>query len=156
VLNDDDLRHLRRCVELATDALNDGDEPFGSVLVSGTGEVLAGQVPYQPQAIFATSHKMRMPYAWQNMIGFQKQLSESMGFDADLVHYKGYREDSQRDPNLFYDPSNGLWLNPNVYGRPNPAYGSIHLNESNGRSEYMALATSFKDSSWSDHRVDAS
>jgi len=41
VLNDDDLRHLRRCVELATEALADGDEPFGSVLVSGSGDVLA-------------------------------------------------------------------------------------------------------------------
>ena len=35
-----DLRHLRRCVELAREALEAGDEPFGSVLVSGTGEVL--------------------------------------------------------------------------------------------------------------------
>ena len=36
-----DLRHLRRCVELATEALHEGDEPFGSVLVSGDGLVLA-------------------------------------------------------------------------------------------------------------------
>jgi len=33
--------HLRRCVELARMALEDGDEPFGSVLVSAEGEVLA-------------------------------------------------------------------------------------------------------------------
>jgi hypothetical protein len=39
--NDDDLRHLRRCVELATEALEAGDEPFGSVLVAGDGAVLA-------------------------------------------------------------------------------------------------------------------
>jgi hypothetical protein len=37
VLSEDDLRHLRRCVELATEALADGDEPFGSILVSKTG-----------------------------------------------------------------------------------------------------------------------
>jgi tRNA(Arg) A34 adenosine deaminase TadA len=36
-----DLRHLRRCVELATQALEEGDEPFGSVLVAGDGTVLA-------------------------------------------------------------------------------------------------------------------
>lgn len=35
-----DLEHLRRCVELAETALEKGDEPFGSVLVSGVGEVL--------------------------------------------------------------------------------------------------------------------
>jgi tRNA(Arg) A34 adenosine deaminase TadA len=35
-----DLKHLRRCVSLARAALEAGDEPFGSVLVSGSGEVL--------------------------------------------------------------------------------------------------------------------
>ena len=39
-MNDDDLRHLRRCVELATQALEVGDEPFGSLLVNADGEVL--------------------------------------------------------------------------------------------------------------------
>jgi tRNA(Arg) A34 adenosine deaminase TadA len=32
-----DLAHLRRCVDLAREALGDGDEPFGSLLVDGTG-----------------------------------------------------------------------------------------------------------------------
>ncbi|MEV0618229.1 nucleoside deaminase [Nonomuraea sp. NPDC050404] len=36
-----DLVHLRRCVELARQALDAGDEPFGSVLVSADGTVLA-------------------------------------------------------------------------------------------------------------------
>ncbi len=39
-LTDEDLDHLRRCVELAREALNDGDEPFGSVLVDPAGAVL--------------------------------------------------------------------------------------------------------------------
>ncbi|MFN2418651.1 MAG: nucleoside deaminase [Candidatus Limnocylindria bacterium] len=38
---DADLRHLQRCVELATEALEAGDEPFGSVLVAADGSVLA-------------------------------------------------------------------------------------------------------------------
>jgi tRNA(Arg) A34 adenosine deaminase TadA len=37
----DEWRHLRRCVELATEALEAGDEPFGSVLVAADGTVLA-------------------------------------------------------------------------------------------------------------------
>ena len=41
MLNDTDLKHLKRCVELARTALEKGDEPFGSVLVSAEGEVLA-------------------------------------------------------------------------------------------------------------------
>lgn len=40
MINDTDMMYLRRCVELAEAALEAGDEPFGSVLVSSTGEVL--------------------------------------------------------------------------------------------------------------------
>ena len=36
-----DLRHLRRCVELAEEALQSGDEPFGSILVDADGVVRA-------------------------------------------------------------------------------------------------------------------
>jgi tRNA(Arg) A34 adenosine deaminase TadA len=36
-----DLTHLRRCVELATQAVEAGDFPFGSVLVAADGTVLA-------------------------------------------------------------------------------------------------------------------
>ena len=39
-LTDTDLRHLRRCVELAHTAYAVGDEPFGSVLVGADGEVV--------------------------------------------------------------------------------------------------------------------
>ncbi|MBP1915171.1 tRNA(Arg) A34 adenosine deaminase TadA [Lederbergia galactosidilyticus] len=40
MINDLDLKYLRRCVELAKTALDKGDEPFGSVLVSADGDVL--------------------------------------------------------------------------------------------------------------------
>jgi tRNA(Arg) A34 adenosine deaminase TadA len=36
-----DLLYLRRCVELASEAVDAGDFPFGSVLVAGDGTVLA-------------------------------------------------------------------------------------------------------------------
>ncbi|MFF2557928.1 nucleoside deaminase [Nocardia sp. NPDC058058] len=36
-----DLDYLERCVELATEALDAGDEPFGSVLVGADGTILA-------------------------------------------------------------------------------------------------------------------
>lgn len=38
---DIDLRHLRRCIELAGEALAAGDAPFGSVLVGADGGMLA-------------------------------------------------------------------------------------------------------------------
>ncbi|MFH0522422.1 nucleoside deaminase [Streptomyces sp. M41] len=41
VVKDTELPYLRRCVELAAEALRAGDEPFGSVLVGADGAVLA-------------------------------------------------------------------------------------------------------------------
>jgi tRNA(Arg) A34 adenosine deaminase TadA len=41
VVRDTELPYLRRCVELAAEALGAGDEPFGSVLVDAGGAVLA-------------------------------------------------------------------------------------------------------------------
>lgn len=40
IVTDQDRVHLRRCVELAAEAVDAGDQPFGSVLVSPQGEVL--------------------------------------------------------------------------------------------------------------------
>ncbi|WP_070987758.1 nucleoside deaminase [Halofilum ochraceum] len=40
-MNEQDRAHLQRCIELATEALNAGDAPFGSVLVDGDGNRLA-------------------------------------------------------------------------------------------------------------------
>ncbi|SCK24335.1 Cytidine and deoxycytidylate deaminase zinc-binding region [Streptomyces sp. WMMB 714] len=39
-MDDIELRHLRRCVELAGEALDAGDEPFGSVLADADGKAL--------------------------------------------------------------------------------------------------------------------
>ncbi len=39
-MNDQDRRHLSRCVELAETALRSGNDPFGSLIVSQAGEVL--------------------------------------------------------------------------------------------------------------------
>lgn len=36
-ISDDDLTRLGRCVELAQTALDDGDEPFGSILTDAAG-----------------------------------------------------------------------------------------------------------------------
>ena len=41
MINDTDIKHLQRCIELARIALEVGDEPFGSILVSANGVVLA-------------------------------------------------------------------------------------------------------------------
>tara|TARA_Y100000815_G_scaffold275799_1_gene317938 strand:- start:12570 stop:13058 length:489 start_codon:yes stop_codon:yes gene_type:complete len=40
LISDLDKTYLRRCVDLARAAVDSGDEPFGSILVSGQGEIL--------------------------------------------------------------------------------------------------------------------
>ncbi|SAK91951.1 cytosine deaminase [Caballeronia fortuita] len=40
MIDDIDKKHLIRCIELAQEALDNGDEPFGSMLVSKDGRVL--------------------------------------------------------------------------------------------------------------------
>ncbi len=40
MITDDDIKYLRRSIELAAEALEAGDEPFGSVLVDGDGKVM--------------------------------------------------------------------------------------------------------------------
>ena len=40
-ISPEELPHLRRCVELAGEAVDAGDFPFGSVLVAADGRVLA-------------------------------------------------------------------------------------------------------------------
>ncbi|HTN33768.1 MAG TPA: nucleoside deaminase [Marinobacter sp.] len=40
MISDTDKHHLLRCIELATEALEAGDEPFGSILVAENGDIL--------------------------------------------------------------------------------------------------------------------
>jgi tRNA(Arg) A34 adenosine deaminase TadA len=40
MVNDSEMQYFRRCVKLATEALEAGDEPFGSVLVAADGTFL--------------------------------------------------------------------------------------------------------------------
>lgn len=40
MINETDKQYLIRCVELATEALDAGDEPFGSILVAENGDIL--------------------------------------------------------------------------------------------------------------------
>ena len=40
MITEEDRKYLKRCIELAETAAEKGDEPFGSVLVSATGEIL--------------------------------------------------------------------------------------------------------------------
>jgi tRNA(Arg) A34 adenosine deaminase TadA len=65
----EDGRYLARCVELAREALDDGDDPFGSVLVDRTGIVLAESRNRERSRADATAHPEfeLAQWAWQNL-----------------------------------------------------------------------------------------
>lgn len=64
----DDVTHLRRCIELARSAREDGNEPFGSLLVGRDGTVLielmntigTGDVTGHPELALAAWASMHM------------------------------------------------------------------------------------------------
>ncbi|WP_456269688.1 nucleoside deaminase [Kushneria sp. AK178] len=61
MINEEARVHLKRCVALAREALEAGDDPFGSVLVDGSGEVLqearnrvvTGEATEHPELVLA-------------------------------------------------------------------------------------------------------
>jgi hypothetical protein len=136
------LRNGQRVIEMSI--ANDGrpgwvQDPTRGVTAD---DVLSGRVAVPPQALAIIAHDFQMPYSWQSVIGFQKQLSNTIGVDADVVYMRGYNEDTMRDANLFYDPATGWPKNPTQFGRPSRDYGPITVRESKGRSEYLATPVS--------------
>jgi tRNA(Arg) A34 adenosine deaminase TadA len=61
--------HLARCVELAREALDDGDDPFGSVLVDLAGNVLAEARNREVSRADPTAHpELELAqWAWRNL-----------------------------------------------------------------------------------------
>ncbi len=118
---------------------NDGLPGFATDPTRGIAtydQALAAAPAQSPRII---SPDFRNPYTWQSSIGFQTQLAESLGFEADVTHYQGYRLARTMDPNLFYDPATGYNRNP-ALGRPNPAYGVISTFVSDGSSDQTMLS----------------
>jgi hypothetical protein len=107
---------------------------------AGESTNCAIRLPPQNAMTFASGFKM--PYTWQNSVGFQKQLGSVMAIDADLVQWHWWNDLRTRDPNLFYNPATGYNLDPRVVGRPNREYGQITWREGTGEREYMALMSS--------------
>jgi hypothetical protein len=103
-------------------------------------DVLEGRAPAAVQSPSVIAHDFVFPYAWQTIVGLARQIGATTSVDADLTYSRGRNEDSQRDPNLYYDPTTGFNLSPARAGRPNPNFGPILLKESKGRSDGLSLA----------------
>jgi hypothetical protein len=99
-----------------------------------------GRYPLPAQSPRVIAHDYQMPYTWQSIIGMQKELAASMGFEADFTQWKGYHFGNQRDPNLFFNPATGYNVNP-ASGRPDAKFGKIQWLASDGRADYAAIST---------------
>jgi hypothetical protein len=104
-------------------------------------EYFSGAVAAPAQSPRIISPEYKNPYTWQSSIGFQKQVNDVTGFEADLTHYNEYRDGRSHDPNLFYDPVTGYNVNPSAL-RPNPAYTQIIYYTSDGHRDQTQLSTS--------------
>jgi hypothetical protein len=122
---------------------NDGQPGFIQDPTRGktAQDFINGVYPLPAQSPRVIAHDYQMPYTWQSIAGFQMQVQEVWGIEADITHWKGYNFARQRDPNLFFNPANGYNLHPTTSGRPDPAYTQIQWLESNGRADWAALST---------------
>ena len=70
-------QHLARCVELAREALDAGDDPFGSLLVSSDGEVLVEFRNREQTDADPTAHPELdiARWAWRNLDAEQRASS---------------------------------------------------------------------------------
>jgi hypothetical protein len=118
---------------------NDGRPGFVQDPSRGVTTYDQAAVAAPPQAGRIFSPDFKNPYTWQSSIGFQKQLNDVTGIEADLVHYNLYRDLRTVDPNLFFNPATGYNRNP-AQGRPNPAWGQITHYVSTGEQDYTALS----------------
>ncbi len=87
---------------------------------------------------------MTMPYSYQASIGVQRQLTSTMGFDADYV-YMGSRDFPRDLPaNVSYNPDTGAnYPFTEVSRRPIPYLGYVSLTFPGMRSNYHALQSAF-------------
>ncbi|HZM97368.1 MAG TPA: TonB-dependent receptor [Vicinamibacterales bacterium] len=89
---------------------------------------------------------VNLPRTFQASVGFQRQLGDTMSFEADYVYSKGRDEkDVVENINLSYNPATGA-NNPssNRALRPYPDWGVVSMNTHLARSGYHALQTGFQ------------
>jgi hypothetical protein len=100
---------------------------------------LSGTAPVPAQSPRVIVEGFRAPYTWQSSIGFQKQLTGSVGVEADLTYYKERHDTRSIDANLRYDPVTG-YNAPVTAGRPNRAYGQLLAFTSDGTKDQSQVS----------------
>jgi hypothetical protein len=120
---------------------NDGRADFITDPTNGVppDAFLNGTAPVPAQSPRVIVDGFRAPYTWQSSIGFQKQLTGSLGIEADLTHYTEFHDTRSIDANLLYNPATGYNALVSA-GRPNRAYGQILAFTSDGKRDLTQLS----------------
>ena len=86
---------------------------------------------------------VNLPRTFQTSIGVQRQLGNTMSFEADYVYSKGADEkDVVENINLSYNPATGAnYPSSQRALRPFPDWGVVSMNTHLARSSYHALQT---------------
>jgi len=87
----------------------------------------------------------QVPYSYQGTMGFQQQLTDTMGFDVDYV-WTGTRHDrtTNTQTNLNYNPATGFnYPSTDLARIPYPQFGIVGIDNMNGYSNYKALQVGF-------------
>ncbi|MGE3512722.1 MAG: carboxypeptidase regulatory-like domain-containing protein [Vicinamibacterales bacterium] len=93
---------------------------------------------------YIASDQNKVPYSHQTSFGFQRQLGETMSFQADYQWNAGRREQYNQNTNLKFDPATGAPLPFSVLAnRPWPDLGITLQTFAAGKSNYHALESAF-------------
>jgi hypothetical protein len=101
---------------------NDGRANFITDPTNGVpaSAFLNGTAPLPAQSPRVIAPNFKNPYNWQSSIGFQKQLNDVTGIEADLTHYNEYRDTRSIDTNLAFNPATGYNLPVSADARTRP------------------------------------
>ena len=120
---------------------NDGRADFVDNPTNGVpaDDFLTGKAPLPVQSPRTINTDFKNPYTWQSSIGFQKQINDVTGFEADLTHYNLYRDTRSIDANLAYNPATGYNM-PVSAGRPNKEWGQVLQFVSDGSGDQTQVS----------------
>jgi hypothetical protein len=110
-----------------------------SILATGARRDLAGNmIPGNGPGQYHTM------YSNQASVGFQRQLFETIGVEADYAYIGSRREVYLRNSNLTYDPATGVnYSFSDIAHLANPNFGLVPTYYADGWSNYHGLQTAF-------------
>lgn len=97
-------------------------------------QIASGAVPQAPRVI---AHDFEFPVTWQSAIGFQRQITDVLGIEMDLTHWREYNRTRGQDLNLVVDPATGYPAQGRV---ADPTWGPIIWIDSGGKADFLSLA----------------